>query len=116
MYPIPDSISVSVGAMLEPLGVARFAVELANIDVDMRGGVFGCGPIGLLFFQILRLADATQTIATEKLPHRIEAAKEFGATHVIQINEEIELEKILSLTNGKGLDVCMEAAGENNAV
>lgn len=116
IYPIPDSISMSAGAMLEPLGVALFAIELANIDVGMRVGVFGCGPIGLLIIQTLRLAGATQIIATEKLPHRIEAAKEFGAHHVIPIYEDSEAEKILSLTKGEGLDVCIEAAGENDAV
>lgn len=116
LFPIPDSISMSAGAMLEPLGVALFAVELAKIKVGMRVGVLGCGPIGLLIIQLLRLAGATQIVATEKLPHRIDAAKEFGATHAIQIRDGLEVENILSITNGEGLDVCIEAAGENEAV
>lgn len=116
IYPIPDSISMDAAAMLEPLGVALFAVELAKIEVGMRVGVFGCGPIGLLIIQLLRLAGAAQIIATEKLPHRIDAAHEFGATNVVQTHEDLEVENLISLTKGGGFDVCIEVAGENNAV
>jgi L-iditol 2-dehydrogenase len=116
LFTIPDNISMSAGAMLEPLGVALFAVELAKIKVGMRVGVLGCGPIGLLTIQILRLAGATQIVATDKLHHRIDAAKEFGATHVVPIHDGLEAENILSITKGEGLNVCIEAAGENDAV
>ena len=69
------------GAMLEPLGVAIHAVDLAHLKAGMTVGVFGCGPIGLLIIQMAKLAGAANIIATDKLPHRVEAAKALGADH-----------------------------------
>ena len=65
--------------MLEPLGIAIHAVDLAHLKVGMSVGVFGCGPIGLLILQLVRLAGASQVLATDVLPHRVEAAHLHGA-------------------------------------
>lgn len=116
LFQIPDTMSMIEGAMLEPLGVALHAIDLAKIQVGMRVGVLGCGPIGLLIIQLLRLVGASQIVATEKLSHRIDTAKNFGATLVIQARDGLEVDEILSATRGEGLDVCIEAAGENEAV
>jgi L-iditol 2-dehydrogenase len=64
----------------EPLGVAIHAVDVGKLKAGMSIGVFGCGPIGLLIIQLARLSGAAQVIATDKLVHRVEAAKKFGAT------------------------------------
>ena len=116
LYPLPDSLSLVEGALLEPLGVALHAIDLAKIQVGMRVGVIGCGPIGLMVIQLLHLRGASQILATEKLPHRLDAAKQFGATQVIQAQEGAEIPEILAATGGEGLDVCIEVAGENQAV
>lgn len=116
LFTLPASISQAEGALLEPLGVALHAVDLAKAHIGLRAAVFGCGPIGLLVIQLLRLAGASQIVATEILPHRLEAAKEFGATHVVRAQSGLESAQILALTHNEGLDVCIEAAGENVAV
>jgi L-iditol 2-dehydrogenase len=46
LVPLPDALSDADGAMLEPLGIAVHAVDLAKIKPGMTVGVFGCGPIG----------------------------------------------------------------------
>ena len=43
LIPVPDGLSDDEAAMLEPLGVAVHAVNLAKIEVGMTIGVFGCG-------------------------------------------------------------------------
>jgi len=43
---LPDSLTDEDGAMLEPLGVAIHAVDLAHLRPGMAVGVIGCGPIG----------------------------------------------------------------------
>lgn len=116
LFDLPASMSSLEGAMLEPLGVALHAVNLAKVQVGMHVGVFGCGPIGLLVIQLLRLQGAAQIVATEILPHRLEAAKESGATHIFQAQQGIECEQILAATHNEGLDICIEAAGDNSAV
>ena len=116
LYPIPDRISDAEGAMLEPLGVALHAVNLAHLRPGMSVGVFGCGPIGLLILQLARLSGATVRIATERLPHRLEAAWQNGATHVIQAEAGQENGRIWEASGKRGVDVAFEVAGENAAV
>lgn len=101
LFPLPDSLSDAEGAMLEPLGVALHAMDLARLPVGGRVGVFGCGPIGLLLIQLARLAGADQVFAAEPLPHRLEAAQRLGAQ---------------KWEAGREVDVALEAAGEDDAV
>jgi L-iditol 2-dehydrogenase len=116
LFPIPDSISDDDGAMLEPLGVAIHTVDLGKLKAGMTVGVFGCGPIGLLILQMAKLAGAANIIATDKLAHRLEAAKGFGATHAFSAQEGGELAQIEAVTNGRGVDVAFEAAGAQDSV
>jgi L-iditol 2-dehydrogenase len=114
---LPDSLTDEDGAMLEPLGVAIHAVDLAHLRPGMTVGVIGCGPIGLLILQVARLAGATKIIATDKLSHRLDAARALGAAAVFQTGDDREeAGAILAETKQRGLDVLFEAAGENPAV
>jgi L-iditol 2-dehydrogenase len=116
LHPLPNSLTDADGVMLEPLGIAIHAVDLGHLMPGMTVGVFGCGPIGLLVLQLARAAGATHVMATEKLPHRLEAARSLGATAVFQATDGRESAEILAATEGKGVDVAFEAAGENEAV
>jgi L-iditol 2-dehydrogenase len=115
LHPIPDSLTDADGVMLEPLGVAVHAVDLGHVKPGMAVGIFGCGPIGLLTLQVARAAGATTLIATERLPHRLEAARALGATAVLRADGR-EPGEILRLTGGKGVDVALEATEENDGV
>jgi L-iditol 2-dehydrogenase len=116
LFPIPDSISDSDGALLEPLGIAIHAVDLGKLKAGMTVGVFGCGPIGLLILQMARLAGAANIIATDKFVHRVEAAKTFGASQAFLVDENPRLSEIDAASGGRGVDVAFEAAGTQDAV
>jgi L-iditol 2-dehydrogenase len=124
LFPIPDSISDADGAMLEPLGIAIHTVDLGKLKAGMTVGVFGCGPIGLMIIQVAKLSGAARIIATDKLAHRVEAAKSFGADEAFLVDEDARLgepalstvEMIRAATNGRGVEVAFEAAGTQDAV
>lgn len=116
LFPIPDSISDEDGAMLEPLGVAIHAVDLGKLKAGMTVGVFGCGPIGLLIMQMVKLSGAAKIIATDRFAHRVEAAKRFGADQAFLVEDSSRLEAIRAATNGRGVDAAFEAAGAQEAV
>jgi len=117
IIPIPDSISDEEAAALEPLGVAIHTVDLGKVKPGMIVGVYGCGPIGLLIIQMARVAGASEIIATDLLPHRLEAAKAMGAHRVFRADPEGgERARILAATHKLGVDVAFEAAGQNPAV
>lgn len=114
---LPASVSDADGAMLEPLGVALHAVDMAHIRAGSSVGVFGSGPIGLLVLQVARLAGATRLFATElaERPHRLEAARRLGAV-AFAADGGREAGAIRDAMGGAQLDVAIEAAGEDAAV
>jgi L-iditol 2-dehydrogenase len=116
MVPIPDSLTFADGAMLEPLGVAMHAVDLAHLKPGMTVGVFGCGAIGLLIVQLARLCGAATIVATDKLVHRVEAAGSLGATKAILAEGGSEIQEVMAATGGRGVDIAFEVAGEQEAV
>jgi L-iditol 2-dehydrogenase len=116
LFPIPDSISDADGAMLEPLGIAIHAVDLGKLKAGMTVGVFGCGPIGLLIIQMAKLSGAANIIATDKLAHRVEAAKRYGASEAFLIGDDSGRSAIGAAINGREVDVAFEAVGTQDAV
>lgn len=116
LFTLPDSLSMEDGAMLEPLGVAIHTVDLGHLKPGMTVGVFGCGPIGLLIVQMARISGAGAIVATDLLPHRVEAARAYGASCGILSDGVALAQPILAATGGRGVDVAFEAAGAQSAV
>lgn len=117
LFPLPDSVSDVEGALLEPLGVALYALDLGQIRVGDTVGVFGCGPIGLMLVRLARLSGAARIVATDLHPHRLEVAAEMGADVTLLADAAgSERAAVLDATRGRGIDVAFEIAGANAAV
>jgi L-iditol 2-dehydrogenase len=82
IVPLPAAFDAIDAVMLEPLGVAIHAVDLAKPRLMEAVTLVGCGPIGLLILQVLRTAGAGDILAVDPLPHRQEAAARLGANRV----------------------------------
>jgi L-iditol 2-dehydrogenase len=106
LHPLPDGVSDAAGALLEPLGVALHALDLGHVPFGGVVAVVGCGPIGLLLVQLLHAA-AARVLAVEPMPHRRQAASEFGAREVADAAAAL---------SGYGADVAFEMAGNDAAV
>jgi L-iditol 2-dehydrogenase len=115
LVPLPDAIDDVGGAMLEPLGVALHAVRLARLRPGDRVGVFGAGPIGLLLIDLVLAAGASQVVATDRLAHRVLAARAHGAIAEI-VAGGAERTALLAATEGHGLDAAIEIAGDDDAI
>jgi L-iditol 2-dehydrogenase len=115
LVPLPEPLTETDGAMLEPLGVAVHAVDLGHLRPGGSVGVFGCGPIGLLLLQLARLYGA-RLFATDlaSRPHRLEAARALGA-RVFAAQDGREGGAVYDASGG-GVDTAFEAAGEQAAV
>lgn len=82
IVPLPDGMSPRQAVMLEPLGVAIHAVDLAKPRLLERVALLGCGPIGLLILQVLKVAGAGEVLAVDPQAHRREMALSLGADKV----------------------------------
>ncbi len=116
LYPLPEPLDALDGAMLEPLGVALYALDLSPLRAGMSVGVFGCGPIGLLIIQLLRASGASHIIATDRLPHRLEAAESCGADRTFLVEDTTDHAAIWAAAGQRGLDIAFEAAGDADAL
>jgi L-iditol 2-dehydrogenase len=86
---LPSDFDPLQAVMLEPLGVAIHAVDLAKPLLLERVALLGVGPIGLLILQVLRVAGAGEVLVVDSLEHRREAASKLGAARVGASAEDI---------------------------
>lgn len=77
-FPVPATVDDEAALMLEPLGVALHATDLAKIRIGDRVAIFGAGPIGLLLLQTVKLAGAGEVFITDPLPWRMKLAGKLG--------------------------------------
>jgi len=118
LVPIPDSIGDDEAAVLEPLGVALHALDLAPIAPGARVGVYGCGPIGLLLVQLARLAGASAVVATDRLGHRVAAARSMGATDTFEVDADAgpAVSPARQAVREQAVDVAFEMSGSDEAL
>ena len=110
---IPDSMTYSEGAMLEPLAVT---VHAAKRFPDVKGSkavVLGCGPIGILLVQSLKALGASQVFATDISDKRLELAKSLGADFAVNTMKEDYAAKLVEAFGVDKADVIYECAGSD---
>ncbi|MEV8539605.1 NAD(P)-dependent alcohol dehydrogenase [Streptomyces sp. NPDC051572] len=92
VHPLPDTVPLELGALIEPLAVAVWAVRRAEVAFGHRVLITGAGPIGILVAQVARAAGATEVIVTDVNDARLAQARELGATAVLNTAEhDLEL-------------------------
>lgn len=114
-FPVGREIDNEAAALLEPLAVAIHAVDLAKIRAGFSVAVIGAGPIGLLILQVARFAGANPVYVIEKLPWRLDLARKWGGV-TIDPAENDPVQRVLDETDGKGVDVAIEAAWGGEAI
>ncbi len=101
------------GALVEPCSVAYNCVFVRAGGFRPGGNVviFGQGPIGLAAAAECKAAGAAKVIAFETSPSRRELALQVGADYAYDPRQVSPHEAILDLTQGRGADLLVEAAG-----
>lgn len=80
IFPLPESISLREGALLEPLAVAVHAVQQAGDLKRCKVAIIGAGAIGLLIAQAARASGASSVVLLDINPERLTLARELGFT------------------------------------
>jgi L-iditol 2-dehydrogenase len=108
-FPGPDTIDNASAALLEPLGIAVHAVDLAKIRVANSVAILGAGCIGLSILHLAKLSGAQPIFVSDKFPWRLALAERLGAIP-INCDQTDPVQAVLKATNGQGVDVAIEAA------
>ena len=111
LYAMPDGLSFEHAATVEPLSIAVHAVGRAPTTLDDSAVVVGCGMIGLLAVQALRVAGVGKLIAVDVDPGKFEMAAQFGADATLRSDEQDVVAEVQALTEGRGADLSYEVVG-----
>jgi len=85
--------------------------ESGSIRIGDTVAVFAQGPIGLSATAGAKLCGATTIIAVDRLEPRLRVSRTMGADHVIDASRVDPVEEVMRLTDGRGVDVAIEALG-----
>ncbi|MEJ8853603.1 Zn-dependent alcohol dehydrogenase [Variovorax robiniae] len=92
------------------------ACNTAKVEPGSICVVFGAGGVGLSTIQGCQNAGATMIVAVDMLAHKLEMARTFGATHVIDASKSENLLKELRKLTGGGADYAFECVGHGAIV
>jgi threonine dehydrogenase-like Zn-dependent dehydrogenase len=106
-----SDIPPDVAVMFNPLGAGvRWAVHLGGTQIGDTVLILGPGQRGLCAVIAAGAAGAGRIIVTglARDHHKLDLAREFGADHVIDVDREHTVERVMEITNGVGADVVLD--------
>ena len=110
---IPKDVPLEIGALIGcgVLTGVGAALNTANIKRGDTVAVIGCGGVGLNVIQGAKIAGADEIIAVDMLPNKLDMAKQFGATTLVNASESDPVGQVMELTEQRGVDVAFEVIG-----
>jgi D-xylulose reductase len=119
-YKLPDHVSLQEGALIEPLAVAVHITKQAEIKPGQSVIVMGAGPVGLLCCAVAKAYGATTVVSVDIVPHRLEFAKSFAATHTFTPSRVPAEQNAARLLQESGLiggaDAVIDASGAEPSI
>jgi len=114
-YKIPDSMTFTQGALIEPLSIGIYAVKLLNKPDATTIGILGSGPIGLSVYLAAREIGIKTIYMTDKIDERLVVARKAGANWIGNPDKSNIVEDIRS-KEPYLLDAVFECCGDQNAL
>lgn len=113
LYPIPKDSDEEALVMLSDILPTGFECGVLNGKVQPGNTVVivGSGPIGLAALLTAQFYTPAQIIMIDPDDNRLEVARKFGATEIINNSKQDSVKKVHQLTGNKGADTVIEAVG-----
>ncbi len=116
VHKVPKGVPVKKAAMIEPLACSIHAVQRGSIELGDVVVIAGAGTLGLGMVGAAKLKTPGTLVVLDMLDYRLQIAKRLGADIVINPSRQDAVERVLSLTEGYGCDVYIEATGHPSGV
>lgn len=110
LFALPEETSYIEGAMIEPFVVAIQGLRQSGFTLASSAVVLGCGTIGLMMTQALRMAGAGMIISIDMMDAKLDIAKKVGASHTLKGGPDVA-KQVCELTDGLGAMYGFEAVG-----
>jgi len=113
LSPVPDGLTDEQVLMCpDIMSTGISGAESGNVRIGDVVAVFAQGPIGLCATTGARLRGASRVIVIDGIAERLKLAKTLGADEALDYNKTDPVDAIMKLTNGRGVDVAIEALGK----
>lgn len=109
-HKVPDSLRFEQAAMVEPYTIGAQCTWRGGVQKDDVVLIHGAGPMGLIAADVAKSLGA-QVIISEVNDYRLNAAKQFGADHLINPAKQDLKTALNEITGGMGPNVILEATG-----
>lgn len=116
LTPLPDDVSAVQASQIDSAGCTLHALQRVETSFTDTAAVLGPGSLGLYGVQLLRARGVKDVVLTGTRDERLEAGERLGATRTINVREEDPVEAIMEHTDGRGVDLCVEAAGAGDVL
>jgi L-gulonate 5-dehydrogenase len=110
VHKLPEHIGLDAAALVEPYTIAANVLDRMQPHPGDRLLILGAGVIGMTILQMARALGIEEIIVTDVINERLTAAKELGATHVLNSREQEVEKEVLALTQGEGVPLIADAA------
>lgn len=113
LYPLPAGADEEALVMLSDILPTGFECGVLNGQVKPGDtvAIVGSGPVGLAALLTAQFYSPAEIIMVDIDDNRLEVAKKFGATKVVNNSDGKAVGKVMALTGNKGVDVAIEALG-----
>lgn len=108
-----DGLTPTQAAWAEPLSCCLHGLSKVGVKSGEKALVLGCGPIGLLFVQLLLIHGASEVIAADLSDQRLEVARGLGVSFALRPDELAQIHHEIS---SEGFSLIVEASGNTKAV
>lgn len=115
-YKLPDNVSLSEGAMVEPLAVGMHAVTKAGLKPGDLGVVIGAGTIGMVTILAALAGGCGELVVTDVKQPKLDLAEKLGPVRTVNVGKESPGELVHKMTDGWGADVVFETSGHPDAI
>jgi 2-desacetyl-2-hydroxyethyl bacteriochlorophyllide A dehydrogenase len=113
---VPDKLTDDVALFAgDVMGTGYHAVYEGGVRAGDSVAVLGLGPVGLCAVQAASGAGAGPVLAIDTVEDRLNVARQFGAT-AIHLTEQSPRDEIKRVTEGRGVDVAVDAVGHPDAL
>jgi L-iditol 2-dehydrogenase len=116
LHKIPESVSFTEAAMVEPIAVAAHAINVSGLKPGDSAVVVGTGMVGTFVVKLLKIFGANPVIAVDIDEQKLQLAKEFDADYTFNSNEKNLRNKIEDMTKNRGADLAFEVVGITDSV
>jgi threonine dehydrogenase-like Zn-dependent dehydrogenase len=113
---LPDELTYKDGAQVAcGFGTVYEAIEKIGVCGNDAVLVTGLGPVGLAALMLAKCMGANKLIGVEYSDYRIDLAKKLGLADYVIKSDDQALDKILELTDGKGVERAIDASANDSA-